>query len=418
MTEHDPRFDARGLAVSGASRVALGFYEDALSRLWLQRGDPLALARAAQAIAPGFVAAHQLEASLLLASRDARDFARASGVLARMDAIPQNGRERRHSGALHAAAAGDYARAARIYDELLEKHPWDIVALSQAQVYDYYLGSPASQCARTNRAVRIWSRELPGFHAVLSMHAFALEECGDYGAAEDAALQAIELEPRDARAHHALAHVHEMQGEAREGIRWLGARSAQWHDAGATATHLWWHIALFQQQLGRPDLALAVYDRRIEGKTGLSALVDASALLWRLGLEGVEVQERFVPLAAAWACYADDAHCAFNDLHAMMAFAGARRWNLCKRLVSAQERRLRGAWTTNHDMTRLVGLPACRAVESFAKGDYGRTEALLRALPPVAHRIGGSHAQRDILLLTRAAARTEARKVLLLESAA
>jgi hypothetical protein len=29
---------------------------------------------------------------------------------------------------------------------------------------------------------------------------------------------------------------------------------------------------------------------------------------------------------------------------------------------------------------------------------------VLRALPPVAHLIGGSHAQRDVLQLTRAAA--------------
>ena len=413
MAADDPRFDARGLSVSGASRAALGFYEDALATLWLQRGDPLTLARAAQGVAPAFVAAHQLEASLRLASRDVRDFARAGEVLARIEKLPQNGRERRHSAALHAAAAGDYARAARIYDELLEKHPWDIVALAQAQVYDYYLGSPASQCARTGQAVRNWSRELPGFHAVLSMHAFALEECGDYGPAEEAAMRAVELEPLDARAHHALAHVYEMQGKARDGIRWLGARSSEWRHAGATATHLWWHIALFHQQLGRPDLALAVHDQRIEGSGGLSALVDASALLWRLGLEGMDVHGRFAQLAAAWESYAEDAHCAFNDLHAMMAFAGAGRWELSRRLIAALERRLRGPWTTNHDMTRLVGLPACRAVEAFAKGDYARTEALLRALPPVAHRIGGSHAQRDILLLTRAAARAEGRNVLL-----
>jgi len=46
--------------------------------------------------------------------------------------------------------------------------------------------------------------------------------------AEAAALQAIEAEPLDGRAHHALAHVFEMQGRAAEGIRRLGARSAQW----------------------------------------------------------------------------------------------------------------------------------------------------------------------------------------------
>jgi hypothetical protein len=55
-------------------------------------------------------------------------------------------------------------------------------------------------------------------------------------------------------------------------------------------------------------------------------------------------------------------------------------------------------------MTRLVGYPACRALAAFARGEHRAAEALLRSLPPVAHRIGGSHAQRDVLQLTRAAA--------------
>jgi hypothetical protein len=55
-------------------------------------------------------------------------------------------------------------------------------------------------------------------------------------------------------------------------------------------------------------------------------------------------------------------------------------------------------------MTRLVGLPACRALAAFGRGDFAVAARLLRALPPVAHRIGGSHAQRDVLQLTRGAA--------------
>ena len=55
-------------------------------------------------------------------------------------------------------------------------------------------------------------------------------------------------------------------------------------------------------------------------------------------------------------------------------------------------------------MTRLVGYPACRALAAFGRGEHAAAEALLRGLPPVAHRIGGSHAQRDVLQLTRAVA--------------
>jgi hypothetical protein len=96
-------------------------------------------------------------------------------------------------------------------------------------------------------------------------------------------------------------------------------------------------------------------------------------------------------------------YCAFNDLHAMMAFVGAERWDCAERLLAAQVRRVERDGGVNQDMTRLVGLPACRALAAFGRGDYATADTLLRGLPPVAHRIGGSHAQRDILQLTRAA---------------
>jgi hypothetical protein len=140
---------------------------------------------------------------------------------------------------------------------------------------------------------------------------------------------------------------------------------------------------------------------------GLSELIDASALLWRLHLHGTNVLSRFRTLAARWSPFAEDAHCAFNDLHAMMAFVAAGRWDCARRLLEAQERRVGTPWGANQDMTRLVGLPACRALAAFGRGDYAGAERLLRALPPVAHRIGGSHAQRDVLQLTRFAAARE-----------
>jgi hypothetical protein len=235
------------------------------------------------------------------------------------------------------------------------------------------------------------------------MHAFALEECGDYPRAEEMARRALELEPLDLRAHHTVAHVMEMQGRFDEGVRWMGARSRWWSGAGPGSTHLWWHLALYHLELGQPGHALLIHDRRLQGE-GLSELIDASALLWRLHLQGHEVRSPFKKLAARWSPYAEDAHCAFNDLHAMMAFVGAGRWDCAQRLLAAQERRIRRLWGCNHDMTRLVGLPACRALAAYGRGDFAGAERLLRALPPVAHRIGGSHAQRDVLQLTRFAA--------------
>jgi tetratricopeptide (TPR) repeat protein len=399
-----PATDYRGCRISGATQGALALYEDALYALRLQRGDARALARQAALEAPQFVAAHQLEAELLLASRDVRDFEAAGWAYARLQDLPQNERERQHTAAIAAAVDGDYAGATALYDRIVAEEPRDVVALQVAGAYDYYLGNPAAMSARAERALAGWTADLPGYHTVLAHYAFGLEENGEYGAAEDAARHALEIEPLDLRAHHAVAHVLEMQGRSEEGIRWMGARAGFWTDAGPVTTHQWWHLALHHLQAGNGGFALEIYDRRIRCGETLSELIDASALLWRAQLAGHDVGRRFERLAAGWAPHAEDAHCAFNDLHAMMAFAGAGRFELGHRLLAAQMRRVARRWGANHDMTRLVGLPACRALLLFARGEYPAAEALLRGLPPVAHRIGGSHAQRDVLQLTRFAA--------------
>jgi tetratricopeptide (TPR) repeat protein len=375
----------------------------ALADFLAHRGDPLAAARAAVRAAPESAAAHLVEASLLLCSRDRRNFEKAGWVYARLRKLTLAPSEEAHLRAIAAALDEQPAQACAIYDEILEDDPHDLLALAVAQQYDYYLGNPESQLRRTARMLPAWRGAMPGYGTVLAMHAYALQECGDYEAAEAAAHRALALNPRDVRAHHAVAHVMEMQGRLEEGMRWLGARSALWEGAGGATTHLWWHIALYHLELGRYAQAIAIYDHRMQGDS-LSELIDASALLWRLHLAGVGLGARFHTAAARWAPYAEDAYCAFNDLHAMMAFVGAGRRDLASRLLAAQERRVARPSGANHDMTRLVGLPASRALAAYGRDDFAAAAQLLRALPPVAHRIGGSHAQRDVLHLTRAAA--------------
>lgn len=403
--------DLRGNPVSGASPAALEAYERALRALWLMRGDALTEARQAIGLAPQFVAARELAASLLLYSRDKRDAKQGQVALAELEDLPMNGAEREHRRALRLARDGDFAAARTVYDASLARSPRDLLALWAAQVIDYYLGDPQTMRARIERVLPAWPAAMPGRHAVLAMYAFGLEESGDYDGAERAARAALELEPADLRALHALFHVFEMQSRPQAGIRYAAARKA------SLSNHLWWHTALFHLQLGRPERALEIYDAELRFDD-LDDLIDASSLLWRLQLVGVDVGVRFAALAERWAPYAEDAFCAFNDVHAMMAFAAARRWTLAESLIDAQTRRIARGWGVNNEMTRLVGLPASRALQAFMRGQPARAEALLRGLPPVAHRLGGSHAQRDVLLLTRAAAAAAARQSRFLPSRA
>jgi hypothetical protein len=133
--------------------------------------------------------------------------------------------------------------------------------------------------------------------------------------------------------------------------------------------------------------------------TEIADMIDASALLWRLELADVDTGTRWLELASAWAERADDGFCTFSDLHAMLALVGARDWAQANRLESELLRR-RPFATRHGETTRLIGLPACRGLIAFGRGRYARAVELLSALPAFAGRIGGSHAQRDVLYLT------------------
>ena len=394
------RVDARGCPHSGATTTAAASYERALAAFQSWRvGAEVELAPALRE-APGFVMAHVLKGYLRVSSRDPRRVRSAQPMLARASALAMNARERLHVRALGAVLADDYQGAKARLGKLLQREPRDVLALQMAQWFDYLTGDVALMRDRVAAVLPAWSPDLPGYGAVLAMHAFGLEEAGEYERAEESARAALALDPYNARAHHTMAHVFEMTGRAEAGVRWLQENAAGW--VGSTAVrHCFWHLALFQLARGEVDEALALYDERIApGRDAdVADLIDASALLWRLHLRGVDPGERWRPVADAWAPHSDDAFCSFNDLHAMLAFVGAgereRAGHLEQFLVASRARRTRHGATT-----RRLGLPACRAIIAFGAGDDALAIRLLARLPLRSLRLGGSHAQRDVLPLT------------------
>jgi hypothetical protein len=198
-----------------------------------------------------------------------------------------------------------------------------------------------------------------------------------------------------------VVHVMEMQGRSQEGADWLSARTEDWSAGNGLAFHNWWHLALYNLDLGRPEQALEIYDRQIRPRPSRIAYenVDASAMLWRLALRGVDVGDRWQPLADDWAAMAEDGHYAFNDVHAVMAYAGAGRAEAAARTLAAMESHLDGAGT-NAAVTREVGLPLARALVAFSQGRHDAAIESLLDVRTIAHRFGGSHAQRDLIHLT------------------
>ncbi len=393
--------DIRGLAVSGATAEALPYYEQAVAELQCYRADPLASVDRALELAPGFAMAHVLRAwlHLLGTEPDGLPVARAAHEQAARHAA--NGRERGHAAAIGHLLDGHWHRAARVLEDVTIDAPRDALGLLAGHLIDFYVGHSRMLRDRIARALPAWNDSVPGYHAVLGMHAFGLEESADYARAERAGRRAVELERRDAWAWHAVAHVMEMQNRTAEGIAWLRSDTAAWAEDNFFRVHNWWHLAVFHYDRGELDAVLERFDHEIFGSPSAMALdlVDAAALLWRLHLRGAPLGARWAAVADGWAPLARAGNYAFNDAHAVMAFVGAgRRADAAAVLAAQQEAMLRD--DDNAAFVREVGHPLCRALVAFGDGDYGAVVALLRPIRSIAHRFGGSHAQRDLIDLT------------------
>lgn len=193
----------------------------------------------------------------------------------------------------------------------------------------------------------------------------------------------------------------EMQCRTRDGIAWLGAGSDVWSPDSFFKVHLWWHLALYHLELGEIDEVLALFDGPIHGarSTVVLDMIDASALLWRLQLRGVNVGSRWATVADGWQPLASAGNYAFNDVHAVMAFVGAQRPDSVAAVLETQQRVMQGD-SDNAAFTREVGRPLAMAIQAFGQGRYEECMHLVRDIRGIAHRFGGSHAQRDLLDLT------------------
>jgi len=293
-------------------------------------------------------------------------------------------------------------RAVAHWEGVLLDHPRDLPALFSAHMTDFFLGDAVQMRDRIARAMRAWNPDTPGYGYVLGMYAFSLEEAGDFTRGEEFGRQAVEINPCDVYAIHAVAHVLEMQGRQEDGIAWMTGRQADWAVDCGFSIHLWWHTAMYHLDLGQYDRVFEIYDNGIcKDASGISLEeLDAASMLWRLSLLGVDVTDRWGGLADKWEPSAEDTYYAFNDMHAMMTFAGAGRDMAAARLLAATAGYVTERGGTNAAMTREVGIPICRALLAFSREDYDAAVSLLLPIRYKSNLFGGSYAQRDVIALT------------------
>ncbi|HUK04386.1 MAG TPA: tetratricopeptide repeat protein [Burkholderiales bacterium] len=295
-------------------------------------------------------------------------------------------RESAHVEALGAWCEGELEEAARRFDAILAEHPRDLLALKLANYLYFYLGDAAAVRDGPARALEAWDEGTPGFGHLLALHAFGLEESGEYAAAERAGRRATELNPADPWAVHAVAHVMEMQDRADEGADWIETLAPHWDAANFFRYHLWWHLALLRWGADRPEEALRLYDTRVwaEGSSENLSLCNDISMLARLELAGVDVGPRWDAAAAVVRERAGGSVLAFVDAHYALALGE----------VPALEPR-----GTTGRLHRALGRALCEAMAARRAGDHARVVARLAPVRAELRRVGGSHAQRDLFTL-------------------
>lgn len=393
--------DKQGNRLTGASIEAIDYYGQATEAYQLYRGDPVALADQAIAAAPEFVMAHILKAYLFALATEPEAAAGAAVIADGVSRMRMNECEASHLSAIDSILAGEWTAAAHLLDQHNMRYPHDIVALQAGHLIDFFRANARNLRDRIARVLPSWSKDMPGYSVLLGMYSFGLEESGNYDQAEDAGREALDFEPLDCWAHHAVAHVMEMQGRPGDGIAWMNNREPHWSaNDNLFKVHNWWHKAVYCLDLGRGDEALALYDGPVrEAKSVVAAdLIDASSLLWRVTLAGHDVGQRWKELSDCWEPHADGKLYPFNDWHGVMAHLGADRLDRVTEILNAYGDKADASEVDTWKMR--TGLPLIEGFTAFWRGDFERSVERLYAARHIVNSFGGSHAQRDIIDLT------------------
>jgi tetratricopeptide (TPR) repeat protein len=400
--------DAQGLPLAGAAESAAAF-DRAIEDFYGWKGDPVGLLQGALDRDPSFTLGASAISLLYMLGGFRGDSAPVMAALgaAEVSIGGASGREKRHLEAAKAWASGAILRATEIWEDILLDHPADALALRFAHNSYYYLGHSQSIRDSVARVLPFWDPENPNYGFVLGQYAFGLEEAGELRRAEEVGRAAIARNAEDGWAVHALAHVMETESRQREGIEFLKSSRPGWSQAHTLSIHNGWHLALYLIEEGRLDEVLADYDRFVAPKIPgdfLLDLVDASALLWRLELAGADVGERWAPLAKQWLTHVDDHVLVFNDLHLALAVSRAKNGEGVRRLRRSLDHYERDGVGDNRDVTVDVGRRLVDAALAFAEGEYKHVIDLILPVRYKVIRIGGSHAQRDLVTQTLIAA--------------
>jgi len=382
--------DRYGLAVSASSRAAVEEYDRGVQALLSFGSGAVEAFGAAVAADPDFAVARAgLALALFLDERLEAARTAMAEAAAQAAALPE--RERRHVEALDLMLKGRVPDSGALIGEILKARPRELMLAQRLFFFHFWQGRSADMLALTDSIGAAYD----GDSYILGLHAFALEENGRFAEARALADRAIALNPQDAWAVHALAHVLYETGDNDRGVELLPPRIHPCTHLGYFRHHLHWHIALLHLAGGRYEHAERMFRSAFQTLpvAVASDLHDAVALAWRLDLFGPPDPARWTHVGAQAAARADLALLLFHDVHVGMALAASGQWTAAERHLSRL--RERGQKGRNRTLPE-VAVPLLEGVHAFARGEHAEAAGRIAPIADRVADIGGSHAQREV----------------------
>ncbi|HEY1930715.1 MAG TPA: hypothetical protein VGG99_01770 [Acetobacteraceae bacterium] len=351
---------------------------------------------------PVFALPHAARAHALLERGDAaaarESMAAANALIAGLTA-----REASHIVFFGLLVAGDSEAALTAVQTHLDEWPRDALVLGTTAFTNGLIGS-SGRAGQKRALLALLDRLAPHYGDdwwFTAHHGMALSENGEHAAARPMIERSLAQNPANPWAAHATAHLAYEEGDPAAACVFLAAWLTGYPRNGVLYSHLSWHLALAHLDAGdtaaasrlfRDAFAPDVHTGPPRGK-----LNDAVSFLWRWELAGHARD------AAAWRAAQSFVHAAFpragsafSDMH--IALAQAVEGDAAALAARAEQIE---ALACDGRYPSGACVPAvARGFAAFERGDYAAT---IEALAPVAEeleRIGGSHAQLDLVRFT------------------
>lgn len=395
--------DHYGLPLSTAKSVARDAYVDGAERKLTAHPGAIEAFEHAIEVDPRFALAHAARAHALLERGDV-PAARAGLAAAEACATGLTDREASHLAFFARLIAGESEAALAALRVHLDEWPRDVLVLGTTAFTNGLIGS--SGRAGQKRMLLDLLEDVARHYRTddwwfMAHHGMALSENGQHAAAREKIESSFAENPANPWVAHARGHLAYEEGNADAARSFLATWLPGYPRGGALYSHLSWHLAIAHLEAGdalaASDLFRDAFAPDVHSGPPRGKLNDAVSFLWRWELAG---QPRD---AESWRIMHDFAEAtfpragaAFSDMHVALALAVTKD----AAALGARVEQIDALTLTE----RYPSGPCVPAVAGgFAAFEQGDFTAAIGALAPIAddlERIGGSHAQLDLVRLT------------------